>query len=449
MSPRLFTKSVPWPSGRPSARAFFDALRQNRTLREAVEQMQAETMRRGGSNVFSDGVRGSAGFWFTTHADTGAARAGGEFSGGKLWYIAEERAVVRRVFDALLAWGKLVDPFVPSEGHGASVGRSALFRPLGIWVGTDDLVAIVRTLSDAGASSRDVYFWPGWRNWFGLDDDGVFRAFVRAQADGALAFEKAGSTVSIRLPRAGARVSVRENPEKRIARRSKHLEARVLGHGAARVLAVRVRDARGVVVDSNDGRLDAMWPLFDLRNKARLDEFARGVVYDFDLDEGDTVTLYVEQNGVQRAVGRWGVTGDRGVSSLRPQRSARENPSGPRVMDLWRQAPRRSGPQPNRVYALVRDRNYNTIGLLAVPHRGTTASIHAAAEAIDVHVRQLPQRGSFPVLLADVRMLATDEARTARWELMSTAGLFPAQSDWIPSALQHAAQVRDEARRGR
>ena len=131
---------------------------------------------------------------------------------------------------------------------------------------------------------------------------------------------------------------------------AKPREARVLAHmlgdAAARVLAVQMRDGRGTVVDSLQSGRFAGWPLLDLRDEVWLGEFARGVAHDFDLGEGDTVMLYVEQGGAQRAVRRWGVTEGRGVSPLRPQRTARENPTrtGPHAL-LSRGLP--ASPRPN------------------------------------------------------------------------------------------------------
>lgn len=124
---------------------------------------------------------------------------------------------------------------------------------------------------------------------------------------------------------------------------------------------------------------------------------------------------------------------------------ARANPSAPRVVDLWRRAPRREGVQPNTVYARLRDLHYNPIGLLAAPHRGTPASIRAAVEAMNRWVLGLPSGPLGGPALSAAHLVATDALGAERWELTSTGGVYPghhAHADWVLYALRDAAQAR-------
>jgi hypothetical protein len=101
---------------------------------------------------------------------------------------------------------------------------------------------------------------------------------------------------------------IRRNPS-----RARQVDLTVSGRGTARTLTVQVWDHDGELADSGEGRLDAMWPLFNPRNARVLNEGARNIVYDFDLAPGDTITLHVTVAGQPRAIREWSVASDRSV----------------------------------------------------------------------------------------------------------------------------------------
>jgi hypothetical protein len=176
-------------------RDFFDACRGSRTLRTAVERVRADHPRGGG--VVNE--RGSALDVASTDASRDAEvqvqRPGAEFVGGSPWDQKTRKAVRAKLFDALVAWGVLTDPWGMRGDRTAQVGWDLMRLE-----SYDDVFAgLVRRILDETGSSRRAFFAPEW-GWYGLDELAVHHAMVRAETYGHFKYMSAGTVINISFP---------------------------------------------------------------------------------------------------------------------------------------------------------------------------------------------------------------------------------------------------------
>lgn len=101
------------------------------------------------------------------------------------------------------------------------------------------------------------------------------------------------------------------------AHAAKTLDLIVSGRGAKRTLTTQVWDDEGELIESSSGRLDHLWPGYDL-GRSHHDAAARSAIYDHDLHAGDSITLYVARKGGSPQVVRsWVVNAERKPHSTR------------------------------------------------------------------------------------------------------------------------------------
>jgi hypothetical protein len=92
---------------------------------------------------------------------------------------------------------------------------------------------------------------------------------------------------------------------------AKTLDLIVSGRGAKRTITSQVWDDAGELIGSNSGRLDHLWPGYDL-GRSHHDAAAQSAVYDHDLNAGDSITLYVApKGGSPRVVRSWVINAER------------------------------------------------------------------------------------------------------------------------------------------
>ena len=183
----LFTQTVPRSERTfPEALDLYRALRSSATLRRAVEQIRAEETRT---------------VWRTGTLSRYPSMTGDEppnflfdpalYHGGKRWNWTQERAVRRRVFDALVSWRLLRDPDVYLGAMAATVVQYIALLP-------EETAAIALDLVRELRSTQRMLNHPAWQ-WFGLTRDDVSRELFRAQSHGLLRFDECGSVAELRF----------------------------------------------------------------------------------------------------------------------------------------------------------------------------------------------------------------------------------------------------------
>ncbi len=188
MSAALFTQRVPLPTrSDPSPLDFYRALRSSATLRLAVEQIRAS----GARMVWRDDAIASFPRMWTDDESQNFLRPADQFHGGKRWNRDAERAVRRRVFDALLAWGFLCDADDESGETTAAVKRWVVLMP-------DEVAAIALDLVRETRSAQRMLNHPAWA-WFGIDRNEVSREMFDAASRGLVRFDECGSVAEIRF----------------------------------------------------------------------------------------------------------------------------------------------------------------------------------------------------------------------------------------------------------
>ena len=92
------------------------------------------------------------------------------------------------------------------------------------------------------------------------------------------------------------------------------------------MIYIAVWDANGELVDSNSGKATHMMPAANLRSVRDATDAAKGLVFDFDLDAGDRISVNEEVQsgplaGVSHPLYDFKVTATRGVRRLRSSRA--------------------------------------------------------------------------------------------------------------------------------
>lgn len=190
----LFSRTVPMPKSRDSSKReleFYFACKGSRTLREAVMEARDECAREGGTCNFT---RGDWRFDFGTIYDVKGRprpRDRSEFTGGIRWDDKDRKAVARKVFDALVAWNVLDEPYKSGkEAHADGLRGLVLHR--------DAFVAIARDIFDATGTGLRTLDSPAW-SWFGLAENDVEYMFFDAHQYRLLEYYRSGSVVSLKF----------------------------------------------------------------------------------------------------------------------------------------------------------------------------------------------------------------------------------------------------------
>lgn len=206
---KVFDSSVPMPKKRyefmsADAVEYYFALRKSRALRSAIECAMSEIERRG-SHVVTNGVRG-ADSWTWGSWEDGSEKpwVASDYKGGKIWSMDQDRKMNARVFEALVAWKKTYDVFTDDEKIKGKVYKSAEFRPQGVWPSDHEFLQILKiTFAESQKSARRTLENGVWWNWFGMNESAVDHMLYRAEQDGSLVFDRAGSVVDLRFPDPG------------------------------------------------------------------------------------------------------------------------------------------------------------------------------------------------------------------------------------------------------
>jgi hypothetical protein len=212
----LFSRAVPTPKSADRykhAREFYDALKASRTLREAVKMVRDECDREGGTCNF----RRKA-YQFdvaTVYDDDGHPRLRdkAEFTGGVRWDQKERDSVSLRLFDALVAWNVLDEPYkVPGDKSVYAEGRRR-----GLYLDDETFTYIARDIHNATGNGLRTLDSPVWR-MFGMSERDVEMAFYHAHQYRFLDYWRQGSVVSLTFLDREAQKNGRRSARKALAR---------------------------------------------------------------------------------------------------------------------------------------------------------------------------------------------------------------------------------------
>lgn len=190
----LFSRTVPMPKSRDRDKReleFYFACKSSRTLREAVVEARDECAREGGTCNFT---RGDWRFDFGVVYDAKGkptARDRSEFTGGIRWDDKDRKAVARKVFDALVAWNVLDEPYKSGKETHAE-GRRRII------IGRDTFVTIARDIFETTGTGLRTLDYTAWA-WFGMDSDDVEHHFFEAHQYRLLEYYRSGSVVSLKF----------------------------------------------------------------------------------------------------------------------------------------------------------------------------------------------------------------------------------------------------------
>lgn len=192
-----------------------------------------------------------------------------------------------------------------------------------------------------GASRAAAWTAPRLRRGAEATWDGAKRA-AKATARGARKATRAAAPHVVRGMRSGAdklerwAKGLRENPAGSPAKR---LDWTVTGRGRGREYILSVtRDGDDEPLAYDSGRLASVAPTLNLANAASRADFAQGMVFDWDLNPGDTIQLWASDpspkflDGFAVNEARAVVRPKKRRGGAREARGTRENPKGRSVL---------------------------------------------------------------------------------------------------------------------
>lgn len=195
-SSQKFSRTIPTPKSVDKYKhpaELYEALKSSRTLRTAVEYVREKCASEGGSCVFH---RDGSEFDFVPLYDERGhvtLRDKSEFTGNGRWDQKERESVSRRLFDALVEWSILDEPF--KIGHGKGVAAEARWL---VWLNRETFTKIARDIFEQTGTGLRTLDSPVWR-WFGMDEQAVERAFFDAHQFRLLEYWRSGFVVSLKF----------------------------------------------------------------------------------------------------------------------------------------------------------------------------------------------------------------------------------------------------------